>query len=189
MANELENTNENSETKTEQKVDTSALEARIKALESENGKLKQSVTNASADASDWKKKYQAKLSDEEKANEERETATAAMQKELASLRAERDIANYTGTLTAPDIGMDVDTAKEVASAMQEGNMAKVIDGVRKFIASHDKAMVEKAIMNNPVLPGGSSSKTVTQEEFDKMGYTEMLNFKHEHPDLFAEYTK
>ena len=52
MANELENPNENgNETKTEQKIDTASLEARIKALESERDKLKQSVTNASADAS------------------------------------------------------------------------------------------------------------------------------------------
>jgi len=194
MDNELANTNENStqeskqETK-EQKTDTASLEARIKQLESENGKLKQAQTNASADASEWKKKYQAKLSDEEKANEERESANAAMQKELETLRAERDIANYTGTLTAPEIGMDVDTAKDVASAMQEGNMVKVIDGIRKFIASHDKAMAEKAMLNNPTLPGGSSTKTVTKAEFDAMGYTEMVAFKAEHPDLYAEYIK
>lgn len=190
MANELENSNETSTTetsKTEQKADTASLEARIKQLESENGKLKQAQTNASADASEWKKKYQAKLSDEEKANEERETANAAMQKELEDLRAERDIANYTGTLAAPDIGMDVDTAKEVASAMQQGNMAKVMDGIRKFIASHDKAMAEKAMLNNPTLPGGNSTKTVTREEFNNMGYREMVQFKTEHPDLYEEY--
>lgn len=189
MDNELENSKETTETKTEQKSDTSSLEAKIKALESERDKLKQSVTNASADASEWKKKYQAKLSDEEKANEERDSATAAMQKELESLRAERDIANYTGTLTAPEIGMDATTAKDVASAMQEGNMSKVIDGIRKFIASHDKAMAEKAMLNNPTLPGGNSTKTVTKEEFDAMGYTQMVAFKQEHPDLYAEYMK
>ena len=60
MANELENSKENSvtETKEEKSVDTASLEAKIKALESERDKLKQSVTNASADASEWKKKYQ-----------------------------------------------------------------------------------------------------------------------------------
>ena len=60
MANELENPNTETkpEAKSEQKTnDTASLEARIKALETENGKLKQSVTNASADASEWKKKY------------------------------------------------------------------------------------------------------------------------------------
>jgi chromosome segregation ATPase len=193
MENELENSKENSgtETKTEQKtnVDTASLEARIKALESERDKLKQSVTNASADASEWKKKYQSKLSEEDKAREEQETANAAMQKELEDLRAERDIANYTGNLTSPDIGMDADTAKAVASAMHEGNMAMVIDGIRKFIASHDKQMAEKALLNNPTLKGGNTEKVVTKEEFDKMGYREMVAFHNEHPDLYNEYMK
>ena len=191
MANELENSKENgTETKTEQNTnDTASLEARIKALESERDKLKQSVTNASADASEWKKKYQGKLSEEDKAREEQEAANAAMQKELETLRAERDIASYTGTLTAPDIGMDAEIAKTVATSMHEGNMVAVIDGIRKFIASHDKAMAEKAMLNNPTLPGGASTKTVTQEEFNKMGYREMLAFKNEHPDLYKEYIK
>ena len=191
MENEPVNSKENgTETKTEQKAnDTASLEARIKALESERDKLKQSVTNASADASEWKKKYQGKLSEEDKAREEQEAANAAMQKELETLRAERDIASYTGTLTAPDIGMDADIAKTVATSMHEGNMVAVIDGIRKFIASHDKAMAEKAMLNNPTLPGGSSTKTVTKEEFDKMGYTEMLAFHNEHPELYAEYMK
>jgi septal ring factor EnvC (AmiA/AmiB activator) len=192
MANELENSKENGvetkETKSEPaKVDTASLEARIKQLESENGKLKQAQTNASADASEWKKKYQSKLSEEDKAREEQETANAAMQKELELLRAERDIANYTGTLTAPGIGMDAETAKDVATAMQEGNMAKVIDGIRKFMVSHEKAMAEKAMLNNPVLPGGDSTKTVTKEQFDNMGLEEMIAFHNDHPDLYREY--
>ena len=192
MANELENSNETSTTetsKTEQKADTASLEARIKQLESENGKLKQSVTNASADASEWKKKYQSKISDEEKQKEEQETAYAAMQEKLATLEAERNIANYAASLGASDIGMDAETAKAVAEALNSGETDKVFDGIRKFIASHDKALAEKAMLNNPKLPSGNSTKTVTQEEFNKMGYREMLQFKTEHPELYAEYSK
>lgn len=187
MENELENSKENSETKTEQKTDTSALEAELKAVKAERDKLKQSVTNASADASEWKKKYQATLSEQDKAKEEQDAANAAMQKELEDLRNERNIANFTGTLTAPDIGMDIDTAKSVAIAMNSGDSEKVFDGIRKFIASHDKALAEKAMLNNPVLPGGNSTKTVSKEEFDKMGYREMVQFKAEHPELYREY--
>lgn len=189
MENNLENSKETTqETSTEQKTDTASLEARIKQLESENGRLKQSVTNASADASEWKKKYQGKLSEEDKAREEQDAANAAMQKELETLRAERNIANYAGTLTAPEIGMDMETAKEVAIALNDGNTDKVFDGIRKFIASHDKALREKAMLNNPTLPGGNSTKTVTKEEFMKMGLREMQDFHDEHPDLYREYT-
>lgn len=191
MENELENPKENSETKetkTEQKAtDTASLEAKIKALEAERDKLKNSVTNASADASEWKKKYQATLSEQEKAAEEQSEATAAMQKELEDLRNERNIANHKSQFVS--IGFEENLAEESAKALNEGNIAKVFDGIRKFIESHDKAMAEKAMLNNPTLPGGNSTKTVTREEFNNMGYREMAAFKAEHPDLYAEYMK
>ena len=190
MDNESTKTNENgTETKQEQKVDTASLEARIKQLESENGKLKQAQTNASADASEWKKKYQSKLSEEEQAKAQQDEANAALQKELENLRTERNIAKYTAALSGPDIGMDADTAMAVAEALNSGETDKVFDGIRRFIASHDKALAEKAMLNNPTLPGGNTTKTVTREEFDKMGYREMLAFKNEHPDLYNEYSK
>ena len=193
MDNELE---KNTETVDEKKNDTSALEARIKALEAENGKLKQSVTNASADASQWKQKYKetddalkAKMSDEERAQKEQETANAALQKELEDLRNERNIAKFTGALVANDIGMDAETAKEVAEALNAGETDKVFDGIRQFIVAHDKSLRESALKNNQTLPGGSTEKTVTREEFKAMSLSEMMAFKVEHPDLYAEYTK
>ena len=189
MDNELENSKETVETKTETKVDTSALEARIKQLESENGKLKQSVTNASADASDWKKKYQAKLSDEEKAKEEQESAYAAMQEKIATLEAREKIANYTAALGASDIGMDADTAKDVAEALNSGNIEEVFSGIRKFIATHDKQLRENAFRANPTLSGGAGvQKPVSKEQFDKMGYTERVQVFEQYPDLYKEYT-
>ena len=98
MDSELTNTNETNEQNASPAADASELEARIKALEAENGKLKQSVTNASSDASKWKKQYQEKLSAEEKAKQEQDEATAAMQKELETLRTERNIAKISGAL-------------------------------------------------------------------------------------------
>lgn len=194
MANELEKTTETTETNTNQNsgndtVDLKELQLKIKALESENGKLKQSVTNASADASKWKKQYQDKLSEEDKAKELQDEATAAMQKELEDLRKERNIAKYTGELVDARIGMDAETAKLVAVALDAGETDKVFDGIRQFIVAHDKSLRESALKNNQTLPGGSAEKTVTREEFKAMSLSEMMAFKVEHPDLYAEYTK
>ena len=188
MANEQANPNTEQEVQNnEQTVDTKSLEAKIKALEAENGKLKQSVTNASADASEWKKKFQSKLSEEEQTKIQQDEANAALQKELESLRNERNVANYTAVLGASDIGMDAETAKSVAEALNSGETDKVFDGIRKFIASHDKALAEKAMLNNPKLPGGDSTKTVTLEQFKNMGLDEMQAFHDEHPELYKEY--
>ena len=196
MANELNDANntQGTEQNTDKGTDSKSLEARIKELETENGKLRQANTNASADASkhkkaaeEWKEKYQAKLSDEDKAKEQQDEATAAMQKELEDLRNERNIANHKSQFVS--IGFEENLAEESAKALNEGNIAKVFDGIRKFVESHDKAMAEKAMLNNPTLPGGNSTKTVTREEFNNMGYKEMVAFKAEHPDLYAEYMK
>ena len=192
MENNLTNPNENGN---EQTVDVKDLEAKIKSLEAENGKLKQSVTKASADASDWKHKFQekdellkSKMSDEEKAKAEHDAAYAAMQEKVATLEARERIANFTAALGASDIGMDAETAKYVAEALHSGETDKVFDGIRKFISTHDKAIAEKAMLNNPTLPGGNSSPRVaTKDEFMNMGLEQMQAFHDEHPDLYKEY--
>ena len=130
-----------------------------------------------------------KLSAEEKAEQERNEATAAMQSELETLRKERNIANYTASLSANDIGMDTEVAKAVAEALNAGEIEKVFDGIRKFIVTHDKSLRESALKNNPVLQGGATDKTVSKAEFRAMSLSEMMAFKAEHPELYAEYTK
>lgn len=195
MDNELKDTEQTTETSSKENsdsptVDLKELQARIKSLESENGKLKQSVTNASADASKWKKQYQDRLSDEERTKQQQDEANAALQKKVAELEAERNIAQMTGALVANDIGMDAETAKVVAEAMNAGDTAKVMDGIRQFVKTHDKALREDALKNNQTLPGGASTeKPVTREQFDAMSLSEMMAFKVNHPDLYAEYTK
>ena len=189
MENELE---KNTETKKDP-VDVSALEARIKELETERDKLKQSVTNASADASKWKKFGQekdellkAKMTEEERTKAEQDEANAALQKELADLRAERNVANHKAKLISLGFGDDV--ATETAQALNAGETDKVFDALRKFIDTHDKQLKENAFRTNPTLPGGNSTKTITREQFDKMGYTERAEVFEKYPDLYKELT-
>ena len=194
MDNELNSTEQNTEQTSKQNSDSNAvdlkeLQSQIKALESERDKLKQSVTSASADASKWKKQYQEKLSAEEQAQIKQDEANAALQKELEDLRKERNIAKISGALVANDIGMDSDTAAAVAEAMNAGETDKVLDGIRQFIKSHDKALRENAIRNNQTLQSGNGNVTVTKAEFDKMGYREMVELKQTNPDLYNEFMK
>jgi len=183
MENELTNATNVEETKD----NTAELDKRIKQLEAENEKLKQSVTNASADASKWKKQLQEKMTAEEKAKAEQEAANAAMQQELELLRNERNVANHKAQLTA--IGFDETLAQATAEAINSGDTAKLFDGIRKFIESHDKELRAKSLINNPVLSGGEAKKTMTQEEFDKMGYKERVKLYDENPELYREMTK
>lgn len=188
MATELENaTNvENTETKPEAKQ--TDLDKRIKELEAENNKLRQSVTNASADASRYKKELQAKMTEEEKANADREAATAAMQQELEMLRTERNVANHKSQLVS--IGFEDALAQETAEAINNGDTAKLFDGIRKFLASHDRELQTRSIMSNPTIKGGGEvKKSITKAEFDKMGYTDRLRIYNEDRELYKELTK
>ena len=132
---------------------------------------------------------QEKQTEEERKAAEEAERNAARDKELEELRTAMNVANYQAALVAPDIGMDKETAKAVAEALNTGDITKVFDGIRKFITAHDKALREDALANNPTLPGGASPKRMTQEEFDNMGYMEMVTFKREHPEEYEEYTK
>ena len=195
MANESEkntetNGNVNTETEKEKAPDTAELEAKIKQLEAENGKLRQANTNASADASKWKKQYQEMLPEKERLEREKEEQDATLRKELEALKAERNVANYKSSLTAPDIGMNAELAQEMAEAMNAGDGAENIFGVlRRFLVAHDKQLKENAFRNNPTLQGGGTSKAVSKEAFDKMGYAERLEVFKNYPDLYNEYTK
>ena len=112
----------------------------------------------------------------------------SLQKELETLRAERNVANHKSQLLS--IGFEDTLAQEVAEAINAGETAKVFDGLRKFIVAHDKALKENALRNNPTLPGGdSTAKVFTKEQFDAMGYKEREEVFEKYPDLYKEYTK
>lgn len=191
MANEPVNSASN---ETNTTPDPASLDKRIKELEAENAKLKQSVTNASADASKWKQQMKekddalkARMTEEEKARAEQEAATAAMQQELELLRNERNVANHKAQFVS--LGFEEELAQETAMALNQGDTAKLFDGIRKFIASHDKELNARSLMANPTLQGGETKKTMSQAEFDKMGYTERLKLFNEDRELYEAMTK
>ena len=193
MANELEktaNVENEPETKEAQKTESTDLDKRIRQLEAENAKLKQSVTNASADASKWKKQLQEKMTEEERTKAEQDAANAAMQQELELLRNERNVANHKAQFVS--IGFDEDTAQEVAESfktVKPDDLTVLFAGIRKFIESHDKSIRSQNLMSNPVLNGGEAKKKMTKEEFDKMGYKERVAMLQSDPDLYHEMTK
>lgn len=146
--------------------DTAALEAKIKELESENGKLRKSVTEASADASkhkhekeELKKQLDARMTEDEKAKAAQADATAAMQQRIVELEAKER------TATLASIGFDAETADTFAKAFSENNFDGLVEGIRKFIDAHDKALKDQNIQNNPTIKSnGNSTVAKTRDE-------------------------
>ena len=156
--NPTTNPNQNDPVKTDP-VDVSALEAEIKALKSDNEKLRKANTEASADASKWKKQFQDTLSEADRVKAEQEEAAAAMQKEIARLQTNER------TAILSSVGFDADVSEAVITAFNDGNFEGLVDGIRKFIDSHDKTLKESMIQNNPTIEStGKSGKTMTKAE-------------------------
>jgi len=161
--------------------------AELEKLRAENDKLKKAQTNASADASKWKKELQARMTEDEKAKAEQAEATAAMQKELESLRKEKTISEHTANFLS--VGFDETLAKSSAQAIVEGDFEKMFDDIKAFVVSHDKAIAADAVRKTPVPTSGNSQATVSKEQFNNMNYREMVEFKNNHPDEYEKFMK
>ena len=188
MENELEKT---ANVETESKpVDSGEKDKQIKALEAEIAKLKQSVTNASADASKYKKELQARMTEEEKTRAEQEASNAARDAELEDLRTKWNVAEHEKQLIS--VGFSSDLANKIAGSLKSykpEELTVLFDGIREFIETHDKELKAKSLMSNPVLPGGEAKKTMSKEQFNAMGYKERVKLFNEDPELYKEMTK
>ena len=114
---QTQETNVNNVTKPETKANTSVLkeddkptpstasqEDQIQKLLVENAKLKRSFDKAASEASDYKKKYNATLSEQEKASIEKAEEQARRDERLAEL--EREVSVHKFTESFLDLGYD-----------------------------------------------------------------------------------
>ena len=74
-------------------------------------------------------------------------------------------------------------------ATVDGNFSAMTNAMKDFITAHDKAIQADALRNAPRPGAGAGEKTVTKEQFDKMGYSERVKLYEEQPELYKELTK
>lgn len=171
----------------EKELTLDELKAEIARVKTENEKLRTANTNASADASKYKKQLAEKMTAEEKAKAESEEALRKMQEELNALRKDKNILDRTARFLA--VGLSEELAKSAADAWENGDENKVFEHIKTFITEHDKALEAEALKKTPKPGSGSSTTTVTKEEFAKMGYAEMEKLYKENPELYKELSK
>lgn len=91
----------------------------VKSDAIENAKLKKAQEDAATDASNWKKKYNATLSDAEKLAQEKADKEAEKDAELAKLRKESAVSKYEKNFLT--LGYSQELAKKAAEAQFEGD--------------------------------------------------------------------
>ena len=185
-ANATTNTTESAEQSSSS--DIAALQAEISKMRVENEKLKAAQSNASADASKYKRELASRMSDQEKAAAETKEFIEKLQAENEALKRSQALAEHTAGFIGA--GFDNETATKAAEAFFDKDFKAFMTTLTDFITAHDKALNADAIRNTPKPGAGSTgAPSMTQEQFDKLGYVERAKLFTEHPDLYKQFTK
>lgn len=165
------------------------LQAELAKLRGENEKLKNAQSNASADASKYKKALQERMSEQERAANETKELIEQLKAENALMKRNQTLAEYTSGYMG--LGFDAEMAKKAAEATANvGNDFSALTSVfQEYIAAHDKALNAEALRNTPRPGIGAAAPTITKEQFEAMSYPERLKVYNEQPELYKELIK
>jgi hypothetical protein len=185
------------------KIDTSlitgyedmTLEEKVAALEgfeyddlsSDVERYKNAVSKANSEAAEWKKKYNAQLSEDEQAKQAKDDEMDEIKAELNRLRLDKDIAENRANLI--ELGYDNVLAEETAQALIEGNLTKVFENQKKFMTTYEKGLKAEILRGTSRPPGGGPPPVMTIEGLRKMTVQERLEFSRSNPEEYEQLYK
>lgn len=126
---------------------STALEGIHAKREAENTKLKNQLQKANSEASGYKKQLREKMSEAEQAETDRQSEFERLSNELAELKRDKAISDYTAQFTA--IGYDAKSALENATAVVNGEFAKVIQSQTVWMEAQKKAIEKNLMASTP----------------------------------------
>jgi len=135
------------------------LAKQIKDLQTQLAKQKKATDNASSDAADWKKKFNATLTEAQQAEAARAEAEKALREENEALKRDKVIGAYSNR--ALSLGYDADLAAQTAEAMANGDMDTVFAGIGKLIESVKTKTVTENLAKQASLSVGAPPTTNT----------------------------
>lgn len=191
MADELRNEQAESENLENQKEaveqatkSTEQKEPTVQELMVELAKVKRAQEKAASEAAEYKKKYNAKLSEKEKADEEKARIEAEKDEKFEQIMRENKINKLEKSYLA--LGYTVDEASKMAIAEVDEDLdakLKIQLAVKKRWEREKESEFYK---NRPELNAGVGEKQLTKEQFDSMGLAEKSKLYNENK---AEYDR
>lgn len=151
---------------------------------SEIERLKNALSKSNSEAADYKKQLREKMSAEELKEKENAEKQEKLQSDYDALLRKVSISENKSKLIG--IGYDEKLAEETALAMIDGNLDKVFENQKKHMETVEKNVRYEILKGTPKPSGGNSEKTITKEEFDKMGYMDRLKLFKENENLYNE---
>lgn len=137
---------------------------------------------AASDVAAWKKKHHDLLSEDERKKQEADEKWASMEQELAGLRKEKTVSQYTAQLLKQ--GYDEALAASTAAAMESGDMGKVFANNQKFLDGYAKKIIADKLKRTPRGADGGTGGTMTKDAFRKMSPAERYDFSQKHPEEY-----
>lgn len=155
-------------------------EPSVQELMVEIAKLKREKDKASSEAADFKKKWKDSMTEAEKASMEKAEAQAKRDEEFEKMKRTIQINDLTENFM--DLGYPKDLAKKAATAQTDGDTTTLLEAQKQFNAFQKKQWETDFLASRPdVNIGGTSGKTYTKEQFDKMNPVELTKLKRENP--------
>jgi len=148
------------ETKTDNKP-TTTVEEQMQQLMVENAKLKRAMDKASSEAADYKKKYNATLSEKEQADMAKAEEQAKRDERLAELERENSIHKFTESYL--DLGYDKESAIAAATAQVDNDVDTLFKLQKKILDEKIQAKEQELIKSIPRAKTGVYS-SMTREQ-------------------------
>ncbi len=123
-------------------------------------RYKNAASKANSEAAEYKRQLKEANKNAEKNAETSNTELTAIKEQLAALQREKSISEHTASFIAQ--GYDKALAIESATALMDGDSAKLFENMTKFMTAHDKAMTAKGMgeMKRPASGMGDPDGTV-----------------------------
>lgn len=181
-------TTESTETKKEPEK---TPEVDVQELMTQLAKLKRANDKLSSESAEWKKKYQATLSEQEKASEEKAEREAEREEQYQKLLRENTINKIEKSYLGQ--GWTASEASRMAVAEADGDFDVKMKIIAEVEARKAKEVMTDFLKSRPDIQYGTGKSGMTKEQFDKMvaknDVAGLTKFKREHPEEYARYMK
>ena len=147
--------------KADDKPTTQSAEDTIQQQMVEIAKLKRALDKASSDVADYKKKYNATLSEQERASQEKAEEQARRDERLAELERENSIHKFTESYL--DLGYDKDSAIAAATAQVDNDVETLFKLQKKILDEKVLAKEQELIKDMPRATTGKYA-SLTKEQ-------------------------
>jgi len=139
-------------TETASAADKSIEEQLLEAL-AENKRLRRANDKASSEAASYKKQLNARLTEAERAEQEREEANERLQSELEELRRERDLNKLMKNFTV--LGYSDAMAKKAAEAQYAGDTDALFEVQQQYRTELENNIKAQFMRGTPAPQGGA----------------------------------